>query len=1450
MALLRATLLSGQPTCSISIGPDQTICQGSSATLQGPSGFGNMLWSTGETSSSISVGSAGDYWCQVSYPSGNLVTNGDFSAGNTGFSSQFTYSLFTVQNEGMYTVGPNASWYHNQFQGTGNGNFLIANAGYGSWSNGQLDVWCQTIPCCPGQTYTLSFKARTLTNELPARAIWYMDGVMNGWPDYTFPAYSAGWQQYTTTWTAGPGQTSVNACIHLTSGDGVGDDLGIDDINISGTIVLRDTVHVNVTPLPVVDLGPDLSLCTGDETTLDATVPGGGYVWQDGSTLPTFQVNTGGTYSVTVTAQNCSNSDQVNVAYLPRPVVQLGPDTVLCAGSSLTLSTGGPGLTCLWQDGSQAASRTINTAGLYWVEVGNGTCSTRDSIVVGYNPLPTVSLGNDTTFCAGDALTLDATWPGATYTWQDGSTTPTLQVSAPGTYRVTVDLNGCTAQDSLQVAVTPLPQVDLGPDTTVCPGNALTFSAATPGAGYVWNDGSSLPQLTTTVPGTYSVQVTVNGCSASDAATLTNFNLQTVNLGADIALCAGSTARVGVTVPGATYTWNTGASTDSITIATAGTYWLDATLNGCSVRDSIAVSVTALPVIDLGPDKQVCPGAQAVLDATTPGSSYVWSNGATAPVISAGAGTWSVQVTVNNCSASDTVVITESAPPTVDLGPDTTLCPGNPLILSAGAPSNNYVWSTGATGPGITVSAATTVSVTATDAAGCTATDAITVSYANPGTLSLGMDTTICAGSLIMLDATLPNATGYTWNTGAVNPTLSVGNAGTYWAEVEVGACLVRDTIVVMVAPLPSVAIGNDTTLCQGETLALQVAPSTNQLTWKDGSSGNAFTVTSAGDYWVAVTNPQGCSDTATIHVDYLNPGALDLGTDTSLCAGTSLLLDAGLAGGTTVWSGALSANGATALASTAGTYIATTSVAGCSVADSITISILPLPVVDLGPDQHFCAGSSVQLVASGSALQWDDGSTAANRTVMQGGVYWVQSTSNGCTATDSILVTEIPLPSFSLGPDTAICTGSQVLVNASVPVGTYLWNDGSTAAQRTLGPGNWSVLVTAASCTSGDSILIGDIPVPILAFPADTTLCQGASWLLDVAQPGCSYQWTTGATTSALLITGPGNYGVTVDRSGCTATAQVYVGVVDLSGFNLGPDTTLCPGASLTLHVDVPGSSIVWDNGSTSTQRIIASSGNFHATVSVGGCMATDTIQVGYTPLPIVDLGMDTALCAGDTALLTVDPGAATLLWNNGSTANQLPVTTGGNYTATLSLDGCTVTDAVQITVLSPITTIDLGEDAPLCPGKSIALDATLPGGSYLWSNGSRSPVLEVTGPGTYSVLVDGLCIHAADTIEIYEGHCTPRVFLPNAFTPDGDGINDAFAPLVDGVILTWEMQVFNRWGICIFSSTSVGEGWNGTYGGTEAPVGVYVWRLHYTAVTDEGVVQERRTGSVTLVR
>lgn len=109
-------IVQAQPICSIDIGPDTTICQGGTATLHGPAGYGVYLWSTGETTPDINVTSAGDYWCQVSYPSGNLVVNGNFSAGNTGFSSEYTYSSTSLQNEGIYTVGSNANWYHAQFQ--------------------------------------------------------------------------------------------------------------------------------------------------------------------------------------------------------------------------------------------------------------------------------------------------------------------------------------------------------------------------------------------------------------------------------------------------------------------------------------------------------------------------------------------------------------------------------------------------------------------------------------------------------------------------------------------------------------------------------------------------------------------------------------------------------------------------------------------------------------------------------------------------------------------------------------------------------------------------------------------------------------------------------------------------------------------------------------------------------------------------------------------------------------------------------------------------------------------------------------------------------------------------------------------------------------------------------------------------------------------------------------
>ena len=147
-------------------------------------------------------------------------------------------------------------------------------------------------------------------------------------------------------------------------------------------------MELSVTPLPVVDLGPDATLCVGQNLVLDAAVPGGSYVWQDGSTLGSFVVSGPGNYNVTVTVNGCSASDAINVGYNALPVVDLGPDITLCTGQTTTLDATVPGGTYGWQDGSGNPTFNVTGPGTYTVNVSANGCSTNDAINVAYNTTP------------------------------------------------------------------------------------------------------------------------------------------------------------------------------------------------------------------------------------------------------------------------------------------------------------------------------------------------------------------------------------------------------------------------------------------------------------------------------------------------------------------------------------------------------------------------------------------------------------------------------------------------------------------------------------------------------------------------------------------------------------------------------------------------------------------------------------------------------------------------------------------------------------------------------------------------------------------------------------------------------------------------------------------------------------------------------------------------------
>lgn len=277
-----------------------------------------------------------------------------------------------------------------------------------------------------------------------------------------------------------------------------------------------DEVDVTIYTVPTVDLGNDVTQC-GGSVTLDAANAGATYAWSDNSTNQTVVASSTGNYAVTITDGNgCTATDDVDVTLNALPVVDLGSDVEQCGGSA-NLDAANAGASYIWSDNSTNQTLTVTTTGTYSVTVTDANnCTGTGEVDVTINLVPSVDLGNDVTQCGG-SVTLDAANAGATYAWTDNSTNQTLEVTATGTYGVTItDANNCTATGDVDVTINAVPTVDLGSAVTQC-GGSVTLDAANAGATYTWTDNSTGQTLEVTASGTYGVTITdANSCTATD----------------------------------------------------------------------------------------------------------------------------------------------------------------------------------------------------------------------------------------------------------------------------------------------------------------------------------------------------------------------------------------------------------------------------------------------------------------------------------------------------------------------------------------------------------------------------------------------------------------------------------------------------------------------------------------------------------------------------------------------------------------------------------------------------------------------------------------------------------------------------------------------------------------------------------------------------------------------
>ncbi|MCX6270952.1 MAG: gliding motility-associated C-terminal domain-containing protein [Bacteroidetes bacterium] len=242
------------------------------------------------------------------------------------------------------------------------------------------------------------------------------------------------------------------------------------------------------------------------------------------------------------------------------------------------------------------------------------------------------------------------------------------------------------------------------------------------------------------------------------------------------------------------------------------------------------------------------------------------------------------------------------------------------------------------------------------------------------------------------------------------------------------------------------------------------------------------------------------------------------------------------------------------------------------------------------------------------------------------------------------------------------------------------------------------------------------------------------------------------------------------------------------------------------------------------------------------------DDVLLEESPLSL-NIGIDTTLCRGQEILLSAASTGSSWFWNDGTTGPVNLVTHEGVYWVEATLGGCRVRDSIRIGYLET-PPVHLPSDTALCQGEEILLDVFTWDAGYRWSDNSFNSYFLVSEPGTYSVYVYNRCGGNTDSVKVDYKDCHCEITVPNVFTPNDDGINDAFVPLIDCRLEQYSMTVFNRWGAIVFQTEDPGEVWDGTVHQTRAAEGTYFWSLSYTGRDNGKCTSLAQHGALTLIR
>jgi len=518
-------------------------------------------------------------------------------------------------------------------------------------------------------------------------------------------------------------------------------------------------------------------------------------------------------------------------------------------------------------------------------------------------------------------------------------------------------------------------------------------------------------------------------------------------------------------------------------------------------------------------------------------------------------------------------------------------------------------------------------------------------------------------------------------------------------------------------------------------------------------------------------------------------------------------------------------------------------------------------------------------------------------------GVYSVSLTASttGCLDTKTKLDTVAPMPNvqFELNKDSAFNTQQQCFFQQNgrqnrfafnntstvAPLGgtfdkaTVIWSFGDGTISNNFqgrktytNPGTYTVKLVLNStknnkdyCADSVSFIVVVKPRPIdpaKVLFSDSVLCMnGNIFYFDhlSTDATATNTWTFGDGATALgrnvshSYGSPGTYPIlltVLDTAKCYDEFKDTVKVIPQPNNTFtGLDSNYCLGESpATLIPSIAGGTFLGDNidnANSQFKPLKLGQNTISYTVNEGGCKDTFTRRTTVNPLPEFDLGVDTSICVGENVTFKVEQGNTTVLWSNGTSDSFSTYTNAGLVWVQKSEFGCTFRDSLRLTIIKP-PAVSLGNDTTLCGDGLIEVDVRAEEASYTWNDGFIGGERVLDKSGYYQVSISNKCGTASDDINLEILPYACDIFIPNAFSPNADNLNDIFRP--SGTVQLTQMQIFNRWGELLYEQEGPVLEWDGTYKGERVMQGYYYFLIRYIFPEDGKTIPKLSAGEVYL--